>query len=134
MIAVHDRIETDQIARQVEACNLLVALFSNGVALDRAGADSVERFQIVACFKQRLAFLNRFFTLDNVVELIQLMFIQGERDTQLTNAAVLTVDGTATRLNTANGAFSVIIMYARRLLTGVNFIIFPAEMNSSEQF
>ncbi len=96
MAAAHNGVEADQIAREVEAGNLLVALFGDGITLDGAGADSVKRFQIVTRFKQRLAFLNRFFTLDNIVKLIQLMFIQSERNAQLTNAAVLTVDGTAT--------------------------------------
>jgi hypothetical protein len=41
-MAAADGVKTDQIARQMEAGDLLIALFSNGVAFNRSGADSIE--------------------------------------------------------------------------------------------
>jgi hypothetical protein len=37
-----DGVKTNQIAREVEASDLLVALFGDGVALNRTGADCVK--------------------------------------------------------------------------------------------
>jgi hypothetical protein len=54
-----DGIKAHQVARQMEAGDLLITLFGDGVALDGARTDSIERFQFVSRFKQRLPFLNR---------------------------------------------------------------------------
>ena len=106
MVTGADRIKAHQIARQVEAGDLLVALFGNGIALDGARTDSVQRFQFVSRFKQRLPFLNRLFTLDNIIKLIKLVLIQGKRNTELADAAVLTMDSTTARLNASNNSLS----------------------------
>jgi hypothetical protein len=46
-----------------------------------------------------LPFLDGLFALDNIIELIKLMLIQGKRDTQLADTAILAMDGTTARLN-----------------------------------
>jgi hypothetical protein len=43
-----DGVKADQVARQMEAGDLLIALFGDGVALDGARTDSIERFQFVS--------------------------------------------------------------------------------------
>ena len=86
----------------METGDLLVTLFGDGVALDGAGPDGVKGFQFIASFEQCLAFLNRFFPFDDVVELVEFMLVQRERNAKLTNATVLTMDRTATRLDTSN--------------------------------
>ena len=57
----------------METGDLLVTLFGDGVALDGAGTDGVKGFQFIASFEQCLAFLNRFFPFDDVVELVEFM-------------------------------------------------------------
>jgi hypothetical protein len=83
----------------MEARNLLVALLGDGVTLDGARADCIERFQFVSRFEQRLPFLNRLLALNDVIKLIKFMLVQGKRDTELANAAILTMDSTTARLN-----------------------------------
>ena len=83
----------------MEAGDLLVALFGNGVAFDGARTDSIERFQFVSRLKQRLPFLNRLFALDDIVKLIEFVLIQSKRDTELADAAILAMDSTTARLN-----------------------------------
>jgi hypothetical protein len=46
-VAGADGVKADQIARQMEAGDLLITLFGDGVALDRAGTNSVKRFQFI---------------------------------------------------------------------------------------
>jgi hypothetical protein len=94
-----DGVKANQISCQMETGDLLVALFSDGIAFDGAGTNGVQRFQFITGLEQRLPFLNGFFALNNVVQLIELVLIQRERDTQLTNAAILTVNGATARLN-----------------------------------
>lgn len=72
----------------MEAGDLLVALFGNGVAFDGARTDSIERLQFVSRLKQRLPFLNRLFALDDIVKLIEFVLIQSKRDTELADAAI----------------------------------------------
>ncbi|MNV72301.1 hypothetical protein D3C71_1653780 [compost metagenome] len=105
MLQTADSIKTNQIARQMEAGDLLVTLFGNGVTLDGPGADSVQRFQFIAGLEQGLALLDRLFPFDNVVELVQLVRIKSKRNTQLADTAILTMDRTTTRLDTTNHAF-----------------------------
>ena len=83
----------------MKTSDLLVALLGNGVAFNRTGADSIERFQFITCFKQRLPFLNRLFTLDDIIKLIKLMFVKCERDAKLADTAILAMDSTTARLN-----------------------------------
>ena len=99
MMAATNRVETDQVAREMEAGDLLIALFSNGIALDRTGTNGIERFQLITRFKQRLAFLDRLFTLDNIIKLIKLMLVKCERDAKLADTAILAMDSTTARLN-----------------------------------
>ncbi|MNT36314.1 hypothetical protein D3C71_795240 [compost metagenome] len=83
----------------MEAGDLLIALLGDGVAFNGARTDSIERFQFVSRLKQRLPFLNRLFALDDIIKLIEFMLIQGKRDTELANAAILAMDSTTARLN-----------------------------------
>lgn len=83
-----DGVEAHQITRQMETGDLLVALLGDGVAFDGPGTDRVQRLQLVAGLEQGLAFLDGLFPLDNVVELVQLVGIKGERNAQLADAAV----------------------------------------------
>ncbi|CAI1604281.1 Uncharacterised protein [Serratia quinivorans] len=105
MLQTANGVKTDQIARQVKAGDLLIALLGDGITFDGPGADSVQRFQLVAGLEQGLALLDRLFPFDNVVELVQLMSIKSKRNTQLTDTAILTMDRTTTRLDTTNHAF-----------------------------
>jgi hypothetical protein len=82
-----------------ETGDLLVTLFSDGVALDRAGTNSVKRFQFIPGFKQSLTFLDGLFALNDIVELIELVFIECEGDAELANTAILAMDCTSARLN-----------------------------------
>lgn len=41
MLVADNGIKTDQIASEVEARNLLITLFSDGITFDRAGTNSV---------------------------------------------------------------------------------------------
>src|SRR5690606_32655148 len=98
-MASTDGVKADQITCQMEAGDLLITLFGDGIAFDGARTDSIERFQFVSRFKQRLPFLNRLFALDDVIKLVKLMLIQGKRDTELADAAILAMDSTTARLN-----------------------------------
>lgn len=53
---VIDGVKAHQIAGQMEGGDLLITLFGDGVAFDRAGADRVQRFKLITCFEQRLTF------------------------------------------------------------------------------
>ena len=116
MLQTADGVEAHQITRQMETGDLLVALLGDGVAFDGPGTDRVQRLQLVAGLEQGLAFLDGLFPLDNVVELVQLVGIKGERNAQLADAAVLAMDRTTTRLDTTNHAFSGIIDYAHSII------------------
>ena len=98
-MACADGIKAHQVTRQMEAGDLLITLFGDGVAFNGARTDSIERFQFVSRFKQRLPFLNRLFALDDIIKLIEFMLIQGKRDTELADAAILAMDSTTARLN-----------------------------------
>ena len=89
-----DGVEPHEVAREVECGDLLVALFGDGIALNGSGTDRIQRFQLIPRLKQRLALLNRLFPLNDVIKLVQLMLIKRKRDTQLADAAILTVDRT----------------------------------------
>lgn len=93
----------------MESSNLLIALLGNGVALNRSGADSIERFQFITCFKQSLPFLNGLFALDDIIKLIKLMLVKCERDAKLADTAILAMDSTTARLNAPYNRFSGII-------------------------
>ncbi|MOA31452.1 hypothetical protein D3C78_1526120 [compost metagenome] len=105
MLQAANGVKTNQIARQVETGDLLIALLGNGITFDGPGADSVQRFQFIAGLEQGLALLDRLFPFDNVVELVQLVRIKSKRNTQLADTAILTMDRTTTRLDTTNHAF-----------------------------
>ena len=51
----------------MEPSDLLITLLSNGVGLDGAGADGVERLEFIACLEEILALLDRLFALYDVV-------------------------------------------------------------------
>ncbi len=88
----------------METGDLLITLFGDGIAFDGARTDSVERFQLIACFKQGLTFLDGLFTLNDIVELIQLMLIKSKGDAKLADTAILTMDSTTARLNASNNS------------------------------
>ena len=111
-----DGIKAYQVTRQMEAGDLLITLFGDGVALDGARTDSIERFQFVSRFKQRLPFLNRLFALDDIIKLIKFMLIQGKRDTELADAAILAMDSTTARLNASNNSLLRDHMSAQALI------------------
>ncbi len=60
---------------------------ANGVALNGFGADSIERFQFITCFKQSFALSEWAFALDDIVKLIKLMLVKCERDAKLADTA-----------------------------------------------
>lgn len=80
MLSGTDSIKAHQIACKMKTGDLLVALLRNGIAFYRPRANGVQRSQFIACFKQRLPLLDRLLPFNDVVELIELVFIQGERD------------------------------------------------------
>jgi hypothetical protein len=94
-----DGVKADQIARQMKAGDLLIALFGDGVAFDGARTNCIQRFQLITGFEQGLSFLDRLFPLDDVIQLIKLMLVQSKRDAKLANAAILAMDCTTARLN-----------------------------------
>jgi len=83
----------------MEAGDLLVALLGDGIALDGARTDCIDRFQFVSRFEQRLPFLNRLLALDDIVKVIECMLIQSKRDSELADAAILAIDSSTARLN-----------------------------------
>ena len=83
----------------MEAGNLFVTLFGDGIALNGTGTNRIQRFQFITGFEQGLPFLNGLFTLDNIIQLIKLMLIKSERDAKLADAAILTMDCATARLN-----------------------------------
>jgi hypothetical protein len=101
MLATIDGIEAHQVTRKVESGNLFVTLFGDGIALNGSGTNSVQRFQLVPSLEQRLAFPNRLFAFDNIIQLIELMLVQREGNTELADAAILTVNSTTARLDTS---------------------------------
>jgi hypothetical protein len=94
-----DGVKANQIARQMEAGNLLITLFGDGVAFDGARTNRIQRFQLITGFEQGLPFLDRLFPLDDIIQLIKLVLVQSKRDAKLANAAILTMDCTTARLN-----------------------------------
>lgn len=83
----------------MKTSDLLVALLSDGITFNCTGADGIKRFKFITSFKQRLAFLNRLFLLNDIIKLIKLMFVECERDAKLADAAILAMDSTTARLN-----------------------------------
>jgi hypothetical protein len=111
-----DGVKAHQIARQMEAGDLLITLFGDGVAFDGPGANSVQRFQLITGFEQGLTFLDRLFPLDNIIQLIKLMLVQSKGDAELADAAILTMDSTTARLNASNNSLLRDHMSAQALI------------------
>lgn len=96
-----DGIETDQIASEVERGDLLIPLLGDGVRLDGPGTDGIERFELIASLEQLFTLLDRLLALDDAVQLIKLVVVQSEGNTELTDAAILAMNCTATALDTS---------------------------------
>ena len=116
MQAGADGVKAHQIARQVEAGNLLIALLGDGVAFDGPGANGIQRFQLITGFEQGLTFLDGLFPLDNIIQLIKLVLVQSKGDAELADTAILTMDSTTARLNASNNSLLRDHMSAQALI------------------
>ena len=83
----------------MKTSDLLVALLSDGITFNRTGAAGIKRFKFITSLKQRLAFLNRLLTINYIINLIKIKFVECVPDAKLADAAILELDSTTARLN-----------------------------------
>ena len=79
MGVIADAVNAQDLAGKVEAGDLLPAIVGSLVGLERARAHRENGLKIVAFPVQVLAFLQRFAALDDVIQLLDIVIFQGER-------------------------------------------------------
>src|SRR5690606_39368001 len=77
-----DRIQTDELARQVKSCNMLVAAGKYCEGLERAGPYRIDRVELAAGMEQCLASFDGPPTQDDAIQLIDVLFFERVRQTQ----------------------------------------------------
>ena len=88
VLARAERVEADQLARQVETDDLFLAFLADAHRLERAVARDVDRVQGIAGPEQALAAFDRPLALDDVVQPLHLVRADAGRQAQLLERAV----------------------------------------------
>jgi hypothetical protein len=87
-----DTIHAQDFPREVETGDLFSTIVCGLVRLDRAGAHRVDRLEVVSFPVKVLAFLQGFAALDNVIQLLNVVVFQSQRQADTIESAIATID------------------------------------------
>ncbi len=85
-----DTVHAEHLTGEIEPGNLLVTLITEHIGLQCAGANRIDRFEIVGSTVKVFATFKRATAVDNVVQLVQLGGSHRQRKTDRAEAAFIT--------------------------------------------
>ena len=88
VVVIHDAVQPDDLPRHLKACDLVAAVFGGHTGLEKTGADGVQGREGLAIAKQRATALDLAADSNDLVNALQLLFVQAHGHAQLAEVAV----------------------------------------------